>query len=64
MTIDKLYGDVITQFPNFNIASIYTTLFIPSEGKSNLTLWYGNITDFSDNEIKYENDAFTQSVVD
>jgi len=34
------------KYPTLNIASIYTTIYEPSTGYNDVTLWYGNIDDY------------------
>lgn len=39
------------QYPTLNIASFYTTVYTPYDDYNDLTLWYGNVDDY-DNEEK------------
>jgi len=52
------------------MASIYTSIFIPSANYNDLSLWYGNVDSYKKNNLRSEDDddlyiedAYVRSVV-
>jgi hypothetical protein len=43
-TEQTLLEEFMFKWPNFNIATIYTDILVPSTGYKNTTVWYGDIT--------------------
>lgn len=50
MNTQTMFDNIMIKWPTLNLASIYTTIFQASNKSfNNVTLWYGNITDFNNN---------------